>query len=459
MSEQQIKTELAANSAKISHYRRDLHFLNGTAPVNFGDTVRDDSKEYGYPDQITFYHMYNAYRRGGFFKGLVDIIPNRCFAEGFQVIDGEDNDTEQDTEFEKQAKKLIKQFNLTMLFREAFKYRDVGWYSTIVPIFKEPGEQADLKSELMRAASLANGGVIAINPFYQLECEGSSDYVTEYGKDWNKPKTFQLNPSALAGRQTTVSEQIDLDRSRVFVLTNSVGAQIEGTPALEAPFNALFDSNKIRGAAAEGFRKNAKQRTVMSALNPEAAKAMSAKSDEIDESIDEFERGFKNMLKAGGVDIKALQSTLADPLNFSMIALQEACSARGVPVTELIGFMTGQRSSTENSSAFNKNLKSVQHNDYGSHIERFFMWLVDLGVLAKPTNGSIKIKWPDIAEPTLTEKLENAGKMVEQNEKAFRSNEPTPWSVEEIRQVAGSTTKRPESEFQPKTDLSLDDEV
>lgn len=454
MLKNKLNSTFAANMAQPRSRTRDLSRLF-SAPVNFGDTNRDDSKSYGYPDALTFDLMYNAYNRGGFFKAVVDIVPERCFSEHPTVIDGADEDTEQDSAFEVAFKEFARKYDFWRVMREAFKQSRLGNYSTIVPIFTETSADAKLTDELTSARN-----VLAINPFYQTQCHGATEYVSDYfDKDWNKPKWYELYPSALSDSQSTNAEQRNLHRSRVFVVTNAVGAQIEGTPALEAPFNALFDCNKIRGASAEGYRKNAKQRTVMSANDPKAAQAMSAKKEEIDQAIDDFENGVNNYLKLAGSSVSSLQSDLADPTGAFTIAMQEACAAQRIPVTELIGFMTGERSSTENSSAFNKRLRSEQNNEYGPTIIKFLQWLVDLGVLPQP-NDEITIKWPDISEPTKSEKLANAKSMIEQNKLAYESQEEEPWTTEEIREAAGADKEKPRSEYEtlePKSELTLDD--
>ncbi|AKA61177.1 putative portal protein [Pseudoalteromonas phage H103] len=197
----------------------------------------------------------------------------------------------------------------------------------------------------------------------------------------------------------------------------------------------------------------------MSANDPKAAQAMAAKKEEVDQAIDDFENGINNYLKLAGSSVSSLQSNLADPTGAFTIAMQEACAAQRIPVTELIGFMTGERSSTENSSAFSKRLRSEQNNEYAPTIIKFLQWLVDLGVLPEP-NDEIKIKWPDIAEPTRTEKLANAKAMVEMNKIAYEAQEEEPWTMEEIREAAGADKEKPKSEYEtlePKDELTLDE--
>lgn len=455
MSKNYLNKTFAANMAQPKSHRRNMNHLF-SAPVNFGDTNRDDSKSYGYPDYITFEHMYNLHKRNGFAKAMINKVVNRCFIENPTIIDGDaDTRGKTPTAFEKAVDELNKKFKLFNVIKEAEKYARVGNYATIVPVFKERSK-TELTDEIGRVS-----GLVSINPFYQVECKGSTDYVSDYfDKDWNKPKYYELNTAALSDRRTTNAEQINIHRSRVFVVTNAVGAQIEGTPVLEAPFNALFDANKIRGSSAEGSRKNAKQRTVMSADDPKAIQAMGAKKEEIDQSIDDFENGINNYLKLGGSKVYTLQSNLADPTGAFNIALQEAFASDEVPMTEMIGFMTGERSSEENSKGLNKYLKSKQTNEFGPRMISIYEWFVDLGLLPAPSNGSINVVWPDISEPSKSEKLANSKSMIEDNKTAYDAREEAPWTTEEIREAGGADKDKPATQYElemPKDELTLDD--
>ena len=434
----QQKRQQTQNAAQTKGRTYRLASYFQTNPSDFGDTNRNDSAAYGYPDQITFYAMYNFYNRSGWAKAVIDIIPDRCFAEGFKIKEG----GELDTNFTKAVNEFNRKHKMLKVWREAFKQRDLGQYSTIVPIFIERASTSELQQPIKRAA-----GAINVNPFYQLECEGSTSFVSDlFDKDYNKPEYYEYNPSALIGRQTTNAEQYNFHRSRVFVLTTA-STGIYGQPALEAPFNALFDVNKIRGAAAEGYRKNAKQRTVLSTNNPQVAQAMEKSKEKMTEKIDEWENGFNNVLQTGGFDTKLLQSTLVDPTGAYTIAMQEACASRRVPVTELIGFMTGERSSSENSSNFSKHLRSTQNNDYAPTMIDFYLWLASLGVLPQPAE-EVEIEWPDIAEPTTAEKLSNSKMMTETNKIAAESGEEPPYTTEEIRKVAGYEEAKPDSDYE-----------
>ena len=104
-----VATSIATNS-KYRERRPHANFFP-SAPVNFGDTNRNDSAAYGYPDAITFDLLYNTYRRSGFFNALVDIIPERCFSDDPYIVDG-DYDTPQETKFEKEVNELVERFQL-----------------------------------------------------------------------------------------------------------------------------------------------------------------------------------------------------------------------------------------------------------------------------------------------------------------------------------------------------------
>ena len=452
MSANNLNKQFVANMRQ--NQRRPLNSIIPSAPVNFGDTNRNDSAAYGYPDAIEFDVLYNAYRRGGFFNAIVDIIPERCFSDDPFVVDG-DEDTPQDTQFEKEVNELVKKFDLWRVFETSFKMADIGQYSTIVPVISESSENK-LENPIEQGKR-----IIAINPWYQVECEANQEFDPDYSSEnYNKPLTYRLQPSQLSGRQTTNATQHTLHYSRVNVITNAVGATIYGESVLEPAFNALFDANKVRGAYAEGGRNNARPKYILSANNAEAAKAFNAKKDVIDEAIDNFNDNFNSALRMAGVDVTTLQTQLQDPKSAWEICVVEACASRGVPLTELAGYITGERASSENSSAFTKRLKKWQKK-YGNDIHRFLQRLIDLGLLSEPSNGEFKVCWPDIGEPSTTEKLANSKVMAEQNKLAREAGQEPPWTMEEIRQAGGADSEKPETEyddFDAKDDLTLDDE-
>ena len=281
------------------------------------------------------------------------------------------------------------------------------------------------------------------DPWWQVECEANSQCDSDYtSENFNKPLSYRLQPSSLSGRQTTNAEQHTLHYSRVKVITNAVGATIYGESVLEPAFNALFDANKVRGASGEGYRKNAMQKIVLSANNAEVIKAMNTKKEEVDQAFDDFNDNFNAALRTAGVDVTSLQTQLQDPKSAWEICVAEACASRGVSFTELVGFMTGERASTQNSSAFTKRLKKHQKK-YGQDIRRFLQWLIDLQLLPQPSSGEFKVCWPDIGESSKSEKLDNAGKMTKQNKEARDAGQEAPWAMEEIRQEGGAEAEKP----------------
>lgn len=439
--------------ANMRQERRPHSTIFPSAPVNFGDTNRNDSAAYGYPDSLDFNILYNAYRRGGFFNAIVDIIPERCFSDDPFIVDG-DEDTPQDTQFEKEVGALVKKFDLWRVFETAFKMADIGQYSTIVPVISEPAENS-LQNPLVKGKR-----IIAINPWYQTECEANEQYDSDYqSENYNKPLDYRLQPSKLSGRQSTNATQHTLHYSRVNVITNAVGATIYGESVLEPAFNALFDANKVRGASSEGYRKNAMQKYILSATNADAAKSFNAKKEVIDKAVDDFNDNFNSALRMAGVTVTSLQTQLQDPKSAWEICVVEACASRGVSFTELVGFMTGERASTQNSSAFTKRLKKHQKK-YSTDIHKFFDWLINLGLLTPPQSGEFKVCWPDIGESSKSEKLANAKAMTEQNKLARDAGQEPPWTMEEIRQEGGAESEKPNTDFDydPKDDLTLDDE-
>ena len=454
--------QIAANASSS----RGSYTGQYTAIPYFGDTLRDDAAQYGYPKALDFQTLYSSYSRGGLFKAIVDIIPERAFVQYPQIVDGDENDSVKDnpTQFEQELKKLNDKFNLVKLFKESEKYKNVGRYSAIVPVYKESAQRKLTDEPSKAAAGQYSESVIDFRLYYEAECEASSEAVEDYfDPDYNKPKYYTIKNSALSDRSTNNATQTDINRKRVFINTSAVGGTIYGDPILEAPFNALFDAVKVRGASSEGYRKNAMQKTVINVTDPVAAKMFAdpTKKAELDNNIDEFTNNFNKVLKVGGMDVSTLQATIEDPTGAFNICLQEVAASIRVPVTELIGFMTGERSSGENARNFNKRLTGEQENEIGPRFRKFIQFLIDLNILPKPSRGEFSIIWPDVSEPTAAEKLDMSEKMIAMNEKAFKARQEPPFTTEEVREVSDYQPNKPETEYEiedDKQDLVIDED-
>ncbi|WP_150138762.1 anti-CBASS protein Acb1 family protein [Candidatus Enterovibrio escicola] len=439
--------------------RRQVSHLAGYSAMNsMADTKRNMADAFGYSDFLTFSDYY-SYAHRGIGAAIINGYPQRCFAVNPKIIDGEDDGAERElTQFEKDVEYFAEELHLWQRFQECYRLNRIGNYAAIVPTFAE-STQSELQSELSPIRGAKN--VLRFTPYNQAQAVAATDQVIDDFSSplLGSPKYFDIRPDALGDRNLAASYEYRLHHSRVFVMAEGANdGSIFGIPALEAPFNAIFDASKVRGAGAEGYYKNAKQRTVMSAKDAESARLMAAKSDVIDARIDDFEAGFNSMLKLSGVDVSSLQTSIADPTGAWTIAMNEVCATTGYPLTVLIGFQSGERSSTENNRDFNTNLQAKCNNFLTPTIKQFFKWLIKHGAMTPPSSGKITVVWPDFLEPSTSDKLASAKIAVDTNKTAYDCNMEPVYTVGEIRELAGYDPEIEEQDIFGEGDEALDDE-
>jgi hypothetical protein len=108
-----------------------------------------------------------------------------------------------------------------------------------------------------------------------------------------------------------------------------------------------------------------------------------------------------------------------------------------------------EQASSSNRASFNETAKSRRENFINPEIIMVTLdYLIDVGVLSKPTNEII-ITWDDLNEDTPSEKLDTANKMEDINKKRFEAGRKEPlFSDEEVRVAAG---------HDPEPDNDIDD--
>ena len=433
------KGNIATNAEQPRTQRRNIDYgsYGMGAPNGNADTKRNLSAAFGYVDNITFTDYY-AYAHRGLGKAVVNGYPERCFAIDPIIIDGEDDGKKREkTRFETEVLDMVERLHLWQRFKECYRLNRIGNYAAIIPTFAET-QKVKLTDEVTKINGV--DGILKLTPYNQAQAAATTDETIDdfSSVNFGLPKYFDVRPDAMGDRNPNSANEVRLHRSRVFVMAEGANdGSIYGIPSLEGPFNAIFDANKVRGSGAEGYYKNAKQRTILSANNPEAAVKMRENAETIDKKINDFEADFDSMLKLAGVDASNLQTTITDPTGAWTIAMNEVCATSGYPLTVLIGFQNGDRSSTENNKDFNTNLQAVCNNFHTPTIKQFLNWLIDLGALTKPSSGKITVKWPDFLEPSTKEKLENAKLMTDTNKTAYDCNMEAVYSNGEIREAGG----------------------
>ncbi len=412
-------------------------------PLAYGqlksDTKRDLWQVAGFPTDVDADMLYAKFRRSGFARAAIMRPVQKCWSTPPKIFDF-DGDGEAEatgTQFEKDVQYLIDKKKL-MKWLYSLDYRQrVGRYGGIIIVAKEIDGDKKNGSDPIQVAGVKN--ILSFKPaFEQQIIEGEIDNSIQ-STGFGNPLSYSYNPSASATHQTQVSDMTVLDRTRVFTFGEGADdGSIYGTPALEAGFNDLLNLEKVGVAAAEGLYKNAKQRLHINVKDEHVASAM-LNSDEqgaFDETMKDFAAGFDAEFFTSGMEVATLQSALQDPTGAANVALQAFCASVDIPKTVLIGFETGERSSSENKNSWDEMCASRRENVLSDMIESFLEHLVSIGALTPPKNG-IKIVWDDLMAASDEEKLNNAGSMTTVNKTSFDAGNGAIFTDEEIRKAAG----------------------
>lgn len=438
--------------ANNSSSRTSRGYGGGPRSTNYGyrlltgyhgaDTKRNVWDAVGYPDQVDFDMMFSLQARLGLAKAIIDLPVKYCWSQAPAIYDASDDESESElaqrepNEFEKAVSVLIKKHHLFRTLKGLDRRQRIGRYGGVVVVAKQEGSNLQPKDKLK---AMGVDSVIKLAPVNEAQIDVSQSDVVDSFDDpmFGMPKFYNYRTNVPGSMNPYNNRDFQLHYTRVYTYgEGSDDGSIYGVPALECVLNKLFDWEKLGAAAAEGFWKNAKQRTTLNIQDGKTAGAFK-NSDAITDAIDDFESGIDSMLLLAGTDAKTLQSALADPTGAANILLQDICSGAQIEKTLLIGFETGERSSQENMSGWLTKMNERRENECTDMTVGLLQHLVDINALPKPKNG-IRIVWDDLLAATEEQKLGNASKMVEINERDFRSGgDGQVFTQEEVRGAAG----------------------
>lgn len=420
----------------------------GGTPIYAGiicsDEKRDVYEVAGYPKDLKFENFYSQFRRNPFAKAAVMRPVQRCWSTLPKIYDhkGEGDPKGIDSKFEQDVQYLIENKDLFKWLMSLDYRQRVGRYGGIIVVADEK-EGATSRDELKVIGGVKS--ILSFRPVYEGQILVNDTEKNFKSDNFGNPINYTLSLNEASTSTKTTNDSAIIDSSRVFVCAEGADdGSVYGTSCLEPGFNAMLDLVKVSAAGAEGSFKNAKQRLHANINDEEIANAMFAGTSEedledkktFDENLKGISAGFDRELLTAGVDVKVLQATLSDPTLPFNISLQSFCAATEIPKTVLIGFETGERSSSENKSAWNDTMNSRRRNFLSEMITDFLNYLVGIGAIRAPENG-ICIVWDDLNTATEMEKIDIVDKMSSINEKSVRSGLGEIFTPDEMRMVTG----------------------
>ncbi|MFI5409127.1 anti-CBASS protein Acb1 family protein [Kaistia sp. UC242_56] len=419
---------LVANRAERS--------LERMFPGFFPSSKHDHYKDFGYPPDLTFDHLYKMYLRNGIAHAAVTKTIDKTWQDAPFLLeaerDGSEGSVKKETTLEREVRQRFDELRVWMHLAEADRRGMVGAYAGVIL------RLADGKRFMEPVDRVGGGllGIVELVPAWEGQLAVSEWDNDETSPGYGQPKMFQFNEAAVG--QTTNPRTFNVHPDRVVIWSRD--GTIHGRSSLEPGYNDLIDMEKIKGAGGEGFWKNAKSAPVLE-VDKEAdirsmAKAMGVPESEIadrmNEQVSDWQQGFDQLLMIQGIQAKTLGITLPSPEHFFGIALQSFAASMRLPTKILVGMQTGERASTEDASEWSQTNMSRRAGQVIPNIMMLVNRLERFGIIPEK---DWFLDWTDLTETSMAEKIDRTVKMADVNSKMQSSGEWV-FTPEEIRAAA-----------------------
>lgn len=390
-------------------------------------------KDFGYPESVSFEMLHRMYERNDLASAAVKKTTDKTFQTTPEVLRGSQEDTLVAEAFER--------LGFWDKMSDVDEYAQVSGYAGFVlriadgKRFNEPVDGFSLDD------------LVEVIPAWSEQLKVSEWHTDESDADtYGKPKSFTFNESVVDTEKSSANRSIVVHPDRVFIW--SADGTTKCRSALLSGYNNLLDMEKISGAGGEGFWKSAANRfniqidkdTDFAAFRA-AVEKQSGKSfeDAMEEKTRKVNEGLDANFISQGMKVDTFAVSLPQPKEFFDIPLSAFAAGRGIPVKELIGNVTGERSSTQDAIAWNNTIKARRERWALPGVRRFLQFLESFGAI----KSGWKISWADLADDTPAERLGRAKTMSDINKTQTEVDGQPVFGSDEIRTEAGHEGSAP----------------
>lgn len=402
--------------------------------------------EYGFPDNPGFDEFYRIYKRHGVGHGALMQILNKTWQTNPWIIEGEDefDESRDETQWEKDVKRLFKKKGIWAAIKETDKRKMVGGYAGLIIQVKDSKQWKD------KLGTISKESIVKFIPAWRGSLEVTSWETNEKSAEYGNPTMFSFKEHSEAIGSSP--RQVEIHPSRVIVF----GSITEPESVYEPILNALISLEKVTGGSGEAYIKAA-ARAIHIGFEKDVdldalARAHGMKLSEVgtlyDEVVSGLNRGIDSAIITKGGSVNAITSAVPDPTGPFEVNLQEVGAGIGVGSTIIVGRQTGTLASNEDIKAFNRFGQGRRLNEVGPNSRLVIDWMMEHGVIERKED--YEVMFDELTESTDAEKLLNAKTMGEVNSQMLASGQPV-FSVDEIRVAAGYEA---DAELEPLPDIA-----
>jgi hypothetical protein len=391
------------NAVKTISRRLGGGGLFGISP----DGKRDYNTLFGYGTFLDYADYLAMYKRGGIANTVVAKVAKSCWRDMPEIKDNDKNILEE------QLLKLKK-----VKFFKAMERADilnrVGNFSVML-IGIPDGLQLDQPVGLVKKDSFSS---MYFNVYSYDGIE-----IIQFDNDpasprFGLPVLYQLQTIDTDGSQRKQKQMISVivHYTRIVHLAEGqLDSTIEGTPALEAPWNALIDKNKVRGSSAEAYYRNSRQKLALEAAGESKVDTTPEARKILKENVENFQDGFEDVLRLNNMKANMLQPSMASPRDPFDIAVEEISGTTGIPVRILTGKGGGTLIGSEDKATWNALVKDRQDQECTIYLLDALAIMAGAGIIELPEDA--EVEWP--VQPSLNEK--EASESTKNKAEAFKA--------------------------------------
>lgn len=395
--------------------------IDSLIPGYFSGIKHNHYKDFGWPENVDFKLVYDYYTRNSLANAAVNKTVRKTWQDPPWLLehprDGSEGPLKKETRLEKAIRQHFTKIRFWTKVMEADRRSLVGRYSGLILRI------ADGKplSEPLEKVKNGLNALVDVIPAWEGQLR-----VLKYDTDVNSPNygeplMFEYDEGRVgeSGKEGTAQRKLSIHPSRMIIW--SIDGSMDQESSLKAGINELMSLEKITGAGAEGFWKNAKQAPILE-MDKEAdiqkmAKAMGITPEQIadvmNEQVGDWQKGFDELLMIQGMTARLPKIELPDPEHFFMNSLQAFAASFDIPLKVLVGTQTGERASSEDASQWNQTCNFRRKNTVIPNVLQIVSRLEDCGILKE--NPEWFVDWTDLTESTMLEKIDRAGKMAKVN--------------------------------------------
>ena len=364
----------------------------------------DDRKIYdalGYPTEkdLTFTYYFNKYDRQDIATAIIDRPVDATWNGDLTVI--EEDTQEDDSKLSKAWKKLDKELKVKKTLNKLDKLAGIGSFSLLLFGFNDVKESKDWKNPAEGAKKLKY-----LRQFAQDSVAINTWETDSSNERFGLPLTYKIQ-IAKVGEETSFNELVVHHSRTLHIVDNNLLGEVSGTPRLKPVINRLADLEKLLGGSAEMYWRGA--RPGYHAAAQEGYEMSTDEEEQLLTELDNYEHDLRRFISATGVDIKSLESQVADPLNHIDAQLQAVSAQTGIPKRVLIGSERGELSSSQDRDAW-LSLIQTRMTEFAEPIiyRPFIDKCMSHDIL--PKTEDYNVMWEDVFAPSEADKVEVGAK-------------------------------------------------